>query len=226
MSTAAVTSGHLPPATVLMVDRDLLFCAALGTLLLEDGYLPAAPLSGIDAAIEAIEAGQRTDFLVVEPHGEADAGERLRRLRWLAQPSRLIVLSRESSDEMLHASLQAGADAHLSKTTSFDALRHALRLVHLGEAVFPARALELLEERPVENAEPWDGPLPGRLSQREMQILCCLLAGNSNKAIARRLAITESTVKMHFKNLMRKIDAQNRTQAAVWAVQHGIEPAS
>lgn len=210
----------------MMVDRDLLFCAALGTLLVEDGYLPATPFSGLGAAIEAVEAGHKTDLMVVDPHGEADAGERLRRLRWLAQPSRLIVLSRESSDDILYASLQAGADAHLSKTTSFDALRHALRLVRLGEAVFPTRALELLEERPVEGAEAWEGPLPGRLSHREMQILCCLLAGNSNKIIARRLSITESTVKMHFKNLMRKIDAQNRTQAAVWAVQHGIAPAS
>lgn len=226
MQPTPVMSDDPTPTTVLMVDRDLLFCAALGTLLVEDGYVPAPPLSGLGAAIEAVEAGHKPDLLVVDPHGEPDAGERLRRLRWLALPARLIVLSRESSDDMLYASLQAGADAHLSKTTSFDALRHALHLVRLGEAVFPTRALELLEERPVESAEPWDGPLPGRLSQREMQILCCLLAGNSNKVIARRLAITESTVKMHFKNLMRKIDAQNRTQAAVWAVQHGIEPAS
>jgi two-component system nitrate/nitrite response regulator NarL len=212
--------------TVLMVDRDLLFGAALGMLLVEDGYTAGPPLPGLGEAIEAVEGGRRADLLVVDPCGQPDAADRLRRLRWMMQPARLVVLSGETSDELLYASLQAGADAHLAKTASFDTLRHALRLVRLGEAVFPSRALELLEERPVEPAELWEGPAPGRLSQREMQILCCLLAGNSNKVIARRLAITESTVKMHFKNLMRKIHAQNRTQAAVWAVQHGIEPSA
>ena len=62
-----------------------------------------------------------------------------------------------------------------------------------------------------------DGEGP-RFSQRERQILCQLARGGSNKEIARVFCITESTVKVHLKALLRKIGARNRTQAAIWAV--------
>jgi DNA-binding CsgD family transcriptional regulator len=66
------------------------------------------------------------------------------------------------------------------------------------------------------------------LTERERQILRCLLDGHSNKHIARTLKITEGTVKVHLKTLMRKISAGNRTQAALWARSQGIgeDPAS
>ena len=60
------------------------------------------------------------------------------------------------------------------------------------------------------------------LSQREVQILRCLLNGDSNKMIANHLNITEATVKVHLKSLLRKINASNRTQAAIWALNNGI----
>jgi two-component system nitrate/nitrite response regulator NarL len=97
----------------------------------------------------------------------------------------------------------------------------------LGEAVFPRSIADLLISSGIEEASLTPSSLPSlgnELSKREIEILRCLLGGQSNKAIARNLSITESTVKMHFKNVMRKIRAQNRTQAAVWAIQHGISP--
>ena len=60
------------------------------------------------------------------------------------------------------------------------------------------------------------------LSARENDILRCLVGGNSNKAIARQLEITESTVKVHMKSLLRKINATNRTQAAIWGMEAGF----
>ena len=98
----------------------------------------------------------------------------------------------------------------------------------LGEAVFPRSIADLLISSGIEEASlAPSASLPAlgnELSKREIEILRCLLGGQSNKAIARNLSITELTVKMHFKNVMRKIRAQNRTQAAVWAIQHGISP--
>ena len=61
-----------------------------------------------------------------------------------------------------------------------------------------------------------------KLSNRESEILHCLVDGSSNKAIARRLEITESTVKVHMKSLLRKINAANRTQAAIWGMEAGF----
>jgi DNA-binding NarL/FixJ family response regulator len=62
------------------------------------------------------------------------------------------------------------------------------------------------------------------LSDRELEILRCLVNGDANKVIANRLAITEATVKVHMKSLLRKIKAGNRTQAAIWALHHGLAP--
>ena len=60
------------------------------------------------------------------------------------------------------------------------------------------------------------------MTGRESEILGCLLEGDSNMLIARRLEITESTVKIHMKSLLRKINVQNRTQAAIWAMESGF----
>ncbi len=60
------------------------------------------------------------------------------------------------------------------------------------------------------------------LSQREIQILACLVRGDSNKAIANHIVITEATVKVHIKSLLRKINVTNRTQAAIWALNNGL----
>ncbi len=62
----------------------------------------------------------------------------------------------------------------------------------------------------------------GGLSPRETEILSCLVNGLSNKEIAIRLDITEGTVKVHLKGVLKKIHVHNRTQAAIWAVQNGI----
>jgi two-component system nitrate/nitrite response regulator NarL len=61
-----------------------------------------------------------------------------------------------------------------------------------------------------------------KLSEREIEILQCLVEGNSNKVIANRLRITEATVKVHLKSILRKIDVSNRTQAAIWALNQGF----
>ena len=63
----------------------------------------------------------------------------------------------------------------------------------------------------------------GPLTERERAILACVAAGMSNKLIARELDITEGTVKVHVKNLLKKLNFRSRVEAAVWAVEHGIK---
>ena len=67
-----------------------------------------------------------------------------------------------------------------------------------------------------------NGRAHSALSEREMEILGCLAGGNSNKVIARTCQIAESTVKIHLKSILRKIHVQNRTQAAIWAIQNNL----
>jgi len=95
-------------------------------------------------------------------------------------------------------------------------------LVLLGEKVFPTSLAALLISGPVDNVVEMPGGRRG-LSERENQILRSLLKGESNKMIANRLGITEATVKVHLKTVLRKIGAANRTQAAIWALNNGYD---
>ena len=211
---------------VMLVDHDRLFSAALGTLIGSGPFRVCHHAATVDDAQAAITQGGEPDLIVgalSEAASEETGG--LKRLR-AATSARIAVLADAIADRTLSLSLKAGADAYLNKSMSSESLLRALQLVMLGEVVYPTHVASLLiananSERPQpERAQ----PASNELSKREIQILRCLLAGQSNKAIARNLHITESTVKMHFKNVMRKINAQNRTQAAVWAIQNGLSP--
>jgi DNA-binding NarL/FixJ family response regulator len=105
------------------------------------------------------------------------------------------------------------------------ALHQSLRLVLLGEKVFPTDLARLLTSDRImaRNDAAQMGHVNG-LSDREMQILGYLLNGAQNKQIARDLQISDGTVKVHLKAILKKIGVQNRTQAAIWAVSQGIGP--
>lgn len=214
---------------VMLVDSDRLFCAALGALLSSTSFRISAEYTSLADATVAVRQGSHPDLILLNlQSGNADELAMLKQLRSSAAASRIVVLASELTPQILSGALQAGADGCLNKTMSCEALQRSLHLVMLGEAVFPRRIADLLISSGIEEtALAPSASLPSlgnELSKREIEILRCLLGGQSNKAIARNLSITESTVKMHFKNVMRKIRAQNRTQAAVWAIQHGISP--
>lgn len=215
--------------TVMLVDHDRLFSAALATLIGAGPFQVDAHASNADDALEVIAGGSAPDLIVLAlQDGLAEEIAGIKRLRE-ATPARIVVLADTVADRSLSLSLRAGADAYLNKAMSSDSLLRALQLVMLGEVVYPTHVASLLmaaaNTRPTVAPPPVASAVPSSdLSKREVQILRCLLAGQSNKAIARNLHITESTVKMHFKNVMRKISAQNRTQAAVWAIQNGLSP--
>jgi two-component system, NarL family, nitrate/nitrite response regulator NarL len=110
-----------------------------------------------------------------------------------------------------------------------EVLIKSLELVTLGESILPFEVLRSLmdaahqnQSQPLQNntAEPKLSELKAsKLSPREAEILGCLREGAPNKIIARKLDVTEATVKVHVKAILRKIGAANRTQAAMWASQ-------
>jgi two-component system nitrate/nitrite response regulator NarL len=153
--------------------------------------------------------------------------------------ARVVVLSDSFNLDGMKAAFQSGADGYCLATTGCEALIKYLDLVMLGEVVFPSAAflaaistnvdeLDLLKEAPaikvssLQVAHPSEGhDSPIRtLSSREAEILQCLMQGAPNKVIARKLDVAEATVKVHIKAILRKIRVANRTQAAMWAVNH------
>jgi len=151
-------------------------------------------------------------------------------LRSLHENVRIVVLARACDASACAQVLQAGAVAYLKMGISADALLKCLDLVLFGGVVLFPDATSNLTEAPKkpepETAEIAAEGLPGpqldktaqHLSQREREILGCIAHGDSNKVIGRHLDIAEATVKVHVKAILRKINARNRTQAAIWAM--------
>ncbi len=143
----------------------------------------------------------------------------------VSQPQARTVVFAESA-ELAHLAdmFSAGADGYLLKSITPSALIESLRLVALGEKVFPSMLTDFLGAMRTNHAGTNERLRVGdvALSQRELDIIRQLADGDSNKAIAKELAITEATVKVHLKTVLRKLGATNRTQVAIWAVQHGL----
>lgn len=165
------------------------------------------------------------DLVLMEISEEAGVLEALRCLDEKDPDTPVVVLVDSVCLETLASCLGAGASGVLTKDITREALLRSLDLVLLGETVFPTDLARLL-------ASGLQGDIPARgsdggygLSDREVMVLQCLLRGEANKVIANRLRITEATIKVHLKNVLRKIKATNRTQAAIWAHAHGYQPA-
>jgi DNA-binding NarL/FixJ family response regulator len=126
--------------------------------------------------------------------------------------ARVIVLTTYDGDEDIYRSLQAGAQGYLLKDMFFEELEDAIRKVHAGSRRIPAHVAERLAERMGSSD----------LTGREIAVLQEIVAGNSNKAIAHRLNITEATVKSHINNILSKLGVSDRTQAATTALQRGL----
>ena len=165
-----------------------------------------------------------------DPAAPADQQvEELTRLTARYPDVRFVALADPADPDIVRPVAEAGVDAVLSRDISGEILRRVLELVVLGQQLFPppgrlrpAAAASAGLRRPPSQPRP-RGDVS--LSEREAQILECLVGGASNKVIARDLDITEGTVKVHIKGLLRKVRARNRTQAAIWGVEHGYGPA-
>lgn len=132
--------------------------------------------------------------------------------------ARVIILTTFNRDDYVYQGVRAGALGYLLKDAPAETLIETIRRVHAGEVfIQPEIASRALREmmRPAEPAlEP--------LSEREREVLVLLAQGASNKDIAERLVITEGTVKNHVSNLLAKLQAENRTQAADIARRRGL----
>jgi DNA-binding NarL/FixJ family response regulator len=126
--------------------------------------------------------------------------------------ARVIMLSTYRGDAQAMRAMKAGAAGYLLKSMVHRELGEAIRKVHAGESFIPLEiATELAQHIGM-----------GQLSERETTVLRLVAIGNSNKMIARHLGLSEDTVKGHMKNVIAKLDAQDRTHAVTIAMKRGI----
>lgn len=209
---------------ILLIDANKLFREGLKRLLDNSPFSISGEADTLVDGIERLGAGLQPKIALVEFDAGNDDVQQLHTLREKYPDMKLVVLAATTRNiHHLARCFEAGADAYLLKNISPDALKQSLKLVLLGEKVFPTRLAALLVSGQVEAHRPAtaSADLEG-LSEREVQILRCLLNGHPNKVIAKKLSITEATVKVHLKGVLKKINAANRTQAAIWALNNGL----
>ena len=149
-----------------------------------------------------------------------DGVEALRWLREVDNPARVLVVTSFTEQRTVVPALRAGAAGYVYKDVDPEALAGAIRAVHAGHVLLqPEVAGALLQDDA--GAQP-SGRGPS-LTERERQVLALIADGRANREIARALVLSEKTVKTHVSNILMKLDLADRTQAALWAVRHGIE---
>jgi DNA-binding NarL/FixJ family response regulator len=146
-----------------------------------------------------------------------DGIEATKRILAADPDARVVVLTSLTDRERILGALDAGALGYLLKDAEPEAIHEALRAAARGESpLAPKAAAELLASR----AERPTGGI--ELTARERDVLELVIRGDANKQIARKLGISEKTVKGHLTNLFQRIGVQDRTQAALWAERNGI----
>lgn len=175
------------------------------------------------------------------PNGSHDrAGESIRLLRSLMPCSKVVLMAEAYAPVDLQGVLALAPDGYILNIDSRDLLVKSLKLIFLDQQIFvlgrptaaqpnggddtqfPGRALDSKSGRPHVFREKANGI---KLSHRERQVLIYLAQGESNKGIARVCHISEATVKVHLKAILRKTNMRNRTQAAIWAIEHKLADA-
>jgi len=152
-----------------------------------------------------------------------------KKIEGMAELSKVVVLADCCEANLVRHALCAGTSAFLPRSVAVDTLIQALNLAVDGKIIISSQiAREALHNQEVDaepkrtdSPEPATAPeRPGRLSLREIDIVKRLVHGESNKHISRLLDISETTVKVHVKSILRKIRRSNRTQAAIWGLDH------
>lgn len=207
---------------VAILGRNEIIREGLKRILLDQGFAVNDPVSAV-SEIDLPEC--RNCIVLVDANSFEEGFASCLEIRQRFPTCRNVLMVDEYSMENVAKAFGAGAiDGYIVKAISCEPLGGALRLIAMGEKVLPSQVADSLNNpMPQHQGESWDNGATGlNLSAREVEILRCLVEGNPNKIISRRLKIADATVKVHIKAILRKLRVRNRTQAAIWAVNRGM----
>ncbi|MFX4291956.1 response regulator [Streptomyces bohaiensis] len=206
------------PIRVLIVDDHQVVRRGLRTFLEVQEGIEVVGEAADGAEGVARTADLRPDVVLLDlKMPGTDGVEALRALDEQQSPARVLVVTSFTEQRTVVPALRAGAAGYVHKDVDPLALARAIRSVHSGHTVLQPEVVRALLAS--------DGTGSGRqgtLTDREREVLSLIARGRSNRDIARALVLSEKTVKTHVSNILMKLDLTDRTQAALWAVRHGI----
>lgn len=206
------------PLTVLVVDDHPLFRQGVVQLLALDAAFSVVGDTGNAESALALAMEHEPDIVLLDRHMPGTDGiEVLRKLREAGVASRIIMLTVSDDPDDVTRALRLGASGYLLKDMEPEDMLEQLRRALGSQPVVSPSLAGVLATCVVGRAT--SGDPASTLTRREAMILDGIAEGLSNKAIARRLAIAEGTVKVHVKRLLRKLGLHSRVEAAVWATR-------
>jgi two-component system nitrate/nitrite response regulator NarL len=198
----------------LLIDPHRLFRQGLVRLLEATRYHVVAEYASIEEALASPMPQIAPQLIVLDPSG--DKLQAISHLRAAMPDARFVMLTSNLHVERLRHAGELPVHGYLTKELEPSELTSALDGIMDGQLVFPTIMAPLV----VNAARP---SIPRGLTAREAEILRRLVNGDSNRMIATHLSLSEMVVKASVKQLLRKIKAANRTQAALWAIHQGFD---
>ena len=206
---------------VMVVDDHAVVRAGLEQLLASFPDVEVVGSAGGGAEAVELSAEHEPDVVLMDlSMPEVDGIEATRRIAEPTPATRVVIFTSFSERDRILSAIDAGAIGYLLKDAEPEEIHRGLQAAARGESPLAAKAAQAvvaarIESRPVRE-----------LTDREREVLVLVATGLANKQIARRLGITEKTVKAHLTRLFQRLGVTDRTQAALWAERHGLLAAS
>jgi DNA-binding NarL/FixJ family response regulator len=229
-----------PFLPIVLFGKSILLREGLARILRAGNFRIIASVSSADD-LPPCKSTPHPLLLIVHTGEDFDtAVEQIELLRSRHPDGRIAIVADHYQPKDLTSAFRAGANGYFINAITCDRFVKSVELVMLGETIFPPAFLSFILDPgtslidgstnapdSIESGEPIllaaADPAAPLLSPREKLILHCLIEGDSNKCIARKMDIAEATVKVHVKAILRKIRVQNRTQAAIWGMNNGSQ---
>ncbi|WP_144392735.1 two-component system response regulator NarL [Pleionea sediminis] len=207
-------------ASVFMIDDHPLFRKGVHQLIeMEDDLVSIGEASsGEDAIHQLKNIPEEPDLIILDLNMQGmDGLETLRSLRAMGISSKIIMLTVSDNDADVIDCIRAGADGYLLKDMDPEDIIEKIKAATIGKLAISERLTEVLATA-LRKPDKDNGNLLSSLTSRELEILNRISRGLSNKLIARELDISDGTVKVHVKHLLKKLNMKSRVEAAVWMV--------
>jgi DNA-binding NarL/FixJ family response regulator len=212
------------PIRVAVVDDQELFRRGLTMLLGVEEDIEVVGEAGDGVAATELAGSAVPDVILMDVRMPKRSGiEACVAIKEVAPTARIIMLTVSDEEADLYDAVKNGASGYLLKDSSIDEVAQAIRVVADGQSLIsPSMAIKLLDEfKQMSRSDRQQVPSP-RLTDRELEVLKLVAQGLNNREIAKRLFISENTVKNHVRNILEKLQLHSRMEAVMYAVREKL----
>lgn len=212
------------PIRVVVVDDQELFRRGLTMLLGVEEDIKVVGEASDGIAATDLAASAVPDVILMDVRMPKRSGiEACLAIKEIAPTARIIMLTVSDEEADLYDAVKNGASGYLLKDSSIDEVAQAIRVVADGQSLIsPSMAIKLLDEfKQMSRSDRQQVPTP-RLTERELEVLKLVAQGLNNREIAKRLFISENTVKNHVRNILEKLQLHSRMEAVMYAVREKL----